>query len=428
MIMQLGRLGRGRIGVIARTSSMAFRGATGRAREIGEALRADYLLEGSVRRDGDRLRITAWLVDTSSETHLWTDVYERHLTDCLSVQADVAARSAGSLAVELMPERPVRASRDAAAYQAYLMGRYYWNKSGDEGLEQALHYYNRARESDPGFAAAYADLARTQTARAEYYNAEPRPLLEEARTLAAQALELDPNLSDGHLGLANISRMLDWDWEQAEASYRQALSINPSNEAAHRYYAQMLVALGRSDEALHEAQYAMELDPLCLVAGTSGAAWIHYALRDYDAAVNSCRRVIELDARYVPARRMLAAAFLQLGRAADAVAELESAATIAPEDPVLLAWLAHAKAIKGECGVASVLLKALQRIAEHRFVPSYHVALAHAGLGNHDEAFALLHRACEERDPMLLNIGLDPRFEPMLDDPRFSQLLERLRL
>jgi len=149
MIMQLGRLGRGRIGVIARWSSMAFKGGTRRAREIGESLRADYLLEGSVRREGDRVRITAWLVETSSETHLWTDVYERHLTDCLSVQADVAARIAGSLAIELLPEQPLRPSRDVAAYQSYLKGRYYWN-TGDEGLGQALHYFNQARESDPG--------------------------------------------------------------------------------------------------------------------------------------------------------------------------------------------------------------------------------------------------------------------------------------
>jgi TolB-like protein/Tfp pilus assembly protein PilF len=427
MIMQLGRLGRGRIGVIARWSSMVFKGGTRRARDIGEALRADYLLEGSVRREGDRVRITAWLVDTSSETHLWTDVYERHLTDCLSVQADVAARIAGSLEVELMPEQPLRPSRDVEAYQSYLQGRYYWNKSGDDGLDQALYYFTKARETDPEFAAAHADLARTKTALAEYYTAEPRRLLEDARVSARRALDLDPNLSDAHLGLANISRMLDWNWEDAEASYRQALSLNPSSEAAHRYYAQLLVALGRESEALSEVQRAVELDPLCLVVGTS-AAWVHYAVGDYDASIDACRRVIGLDARYMPARRMLAAAFLQLGRTAEAVAELESAAAAAPDDPVVLAWLAHAKAMKGECGVASVLVQALERIRGRRFVPAYHVALAHLGLGNHDEVFALLDQACEEREPLLLNVGLEPRFDPLHGDARFAKLLEKLGL
>ena len=437
MITQLGRLGRGRIGVIARWSSMAFKGGTRRAREIGEALRADYLLEGSVRREGDRVRITAWLVETSSETHLWTDVYERHLTDCLSVQAEVAARIARSLAIELMPERPVRPSRDVAAYQAYLKGRYCWNisradehsmcGSGDDGLGQALRYFNQARESDPGFAPAYADVARTQTARAEHYNTEPRPLLEEAGVAAEQALELDLHLSDAHLAQANIRRMLHWDWEGAEASYRQALSLNPSSEAAHRYYAHMLVALGRESEALTEVQRAVELDPLCLVVASS-AGWIRYAAGDYDGAIDACRNVIDMDSRFLAARCVQAAALLQSGQPAQAVEELESAATIAPENPVVLSWLAHAKAVKGDCGVASVLLQALQRIGEHRYVPSYHLALVHAGLGQHDHVFALLEKACVERDPMLLNVGLDHRFAPLREDARFTKLMERLRL
>jgi tetratricopeptide (TPR) repeat protein len=427
MIMQLGRLGRGRIGVIARWSSMAFKGGTRRAREIGESLRADYLLEGSVRREGDRVRITAWLVETSSETHLWTDVYERHLTDCLSVQAEVAARIAGSLAMELMPEQPLRASRDVVAYQAYLKGRYHWNKSGDAGLEQALHYFNQALESDPEFAAAYADVARTQTARAEYYNGEPRALLEEAGVAAQRALELDPHLSEAHLAHGNIRRMLHWDWEGAEASYCQALSLNPSSEAAHRYYAHLLVALGRESEALTEVQRAVELDPLCLVVGSS-AGWIRYTAGDYDGAIDACRNVIDMDERFVAARCVHAAALLQRGQPTQAVEELESTAAIAPENPVVLAWLAHAKALKGDCGVATVLLQALQRLGKKRFVPSYHLALVHAGLGQYDDVFACLEKACAERDPMLLNVGLDHRFAPLRDDGRFAKLLKRLRL
>jgi TolB-like protein/Flp pilus assembly protein TadD len=427
MIMQLGQLGRGRIGVIARASSMVFKGDTRRAREIGEILRVEYLLEGSVRREGDRVRITAWLVETSSETHLWTDVYERHLTDCLSVQADVAARIAESLALELMPQQPVRLSRNVAAYQSYLKGRYYWNIPGDQGLDQAIFHFDQARASDPEFAAAYADLARAHTARAEYYSVVPRVALEAARPIALRALELDPLLSHAHLALANIRAMLDWDWEAAEAGYRQAAVLNPSSDGAHRWYGLLLAGLGRFTEAVREAHRARELDPLCLVVGTS-AAWTQYVTGDYEAAIATCRQVIDMDASFPPARRVLGAALLQLGRAIEAVSELESAATIVPGDPVLLAWLAHAKAITGECGVASVLVQELERIRERRFVPAYHVALAHVGLGSHDEAFSLLDQACEERDPQLLNVGLDPRFEPLRGDPRFARLLERLHL
>ena len=427
MILQLGRLGRGRLGVIARASSMAFKGGTLRAREIGEMLRADYLLEGSVRREGDRVRITAWLVETSSETHLWTDVYERHLTDTLSVQADVAARIAESLAMELLPEQPVRPSHDVAAYQAYLMGRYYWNKPGDEGLDQAIVHFDQARESDPEFAAAYADLARSRTAQAEYYSAVPQVVLDRARQDALRALELDPHLSDAHLAHANVIRMLDWNWEGAEAGYRQAIALNPSSEGAHRWYGSLLLALGRNSEALCELRRAVELDPLCLVVGTT-AAWVHYIVGDYDAAIESCRRVMKLDGRFLPSRRVLAATLIQLDRSAEAVVELESAATWAPEDPVLLAWLAHAKALRGDCAVAAVLVQALERLGRHRFVPAYHLALAQVGLGRTNEAFALLDRACEQRDPALVDVALDPRFAPLRSDPRFASLLDRLRL
>jgi len=245
MIQQLGRLGRGRIGVLSRTSSQAFKGSGRRAREIGELLRADYLLEGSVRRESDRVRITAQLVETSTESHLWTDVYERNLTDCLSVQAEVAARIAQSLAVELLPEQPVQPSHDAAAYQTYLKGRYYWNMQGDQGFAQAIVYFEQARAADPAFAAAHADLARTHTAQAEYYNVVPRQALEHARPIAERALELDPHLSHAHLAVANIRAMLDWDWETAEAGFRQAIALNPSSDGAHRWYG---LLLARSEE------------------------------------------------------------------------------------------------------------------------------------------------------------------------------------
>jgi serine/threonine-protein kinase len=270
-------------------------------------------------------------------------------------------------------------------------------------------------------------VALTQTARAEHYNTEPRPLLEEAGVAAEQALELDLHLSEAHLAQANIRRMLHWDWEGAEASYRQALSLNPSSEAAHRYYAHMLVALGREREALTEVQRAVELDPLCLVVGSS-AGWIRYTASDYDGSIDACRNVIDMDRRFLAARCVQAAALLQHGQPAQAVEELESVATMAPENPVVLSWLAHAKAVTGDRGVASVLLQALQRLGERRYVPSYHLALVHVGLGQHDAVFALLEQACVERDPMLLNVGLDHRFAPLRDDARFTKLMDRLRL
>ena len=427
MIQQLGRLGRGRIGVISRSSSAVFKGTARRAREVGELLRADYLLEGSVRREADRVRITAQLVETSSEAHLWTDVYERNLTDCLSVQAEVAARIARSLAVELLPEQPVQPSHDAAAYQTYLKGRYYWSLPGDQGFPQAITYFAQACAADPRFAPAHADLARTHTARAEYYNVVPRQALETARPIAERALELDPHLSHAHLAVANVRAMLDWDWDAAAAGFRQAISLNPSSDGAHRWYGLLLAGLGRYEEAVREAQLARELDPLCLVVGTS-AAWTQFMAGDYGASVDTCRTILEMKPLFPPATRVLGASLIEMGRAADGIVEMEAAAAHAPANPVLLAWLAHANAMRGECGVARTLLDAIHRLRGERFVPSFHVALTHVGLGEIDAAFALLDQACEERDPMLLMVAGDPRYEPLRKDPRFPRLLERLHL
>jgi len=427
MILQLGRLGRGRIGVISRSSSNVFKGSARRAREIGELLRADYLLEGSVRREADRVRITAQLVETSSEAHLWTDVYERDLTAYLSVQAEVASRIAQSLAVELLPEQPVQPSHDVAAYQTYLKGRYYWNLPGDQGFPQAISFFGQACAADPTFAAAHADLARAHTARAEYYNLVPRQALETARPIAERALQLDPHLSHAHLAVANIRAMLDWDWDAAEAGFKQAIALNPSSDGAHRWYGLLLAGLGRAPDAVREAQRARELDPLCLVVGTS-AAWTQFMAGDYEAAIDTCRIVLDMKPHFPPATRVLGASLMQMGRAAEGIAEMEAAAANAPANPVLLAWLAHAKATRGECGVAKTILEAVERLRSQRFVPSFHLALAHVALGDAEAAFALLDRACDERDPMLVMVAGDPRFEPIHGDVRFTALTSRLRL
>ena len=427
MIQQLGRLCRGRIAVLSRSSSNVFKGTGRRAREIGDVLRADYLLEGSVRRESDRVRITAQLVETQSEAHLWTDVYERSLTDCLSVQTEVAARIARSLAVELLPEQPVQPSQDAAAYQTYLKGRYYWSLPGDQGFPQAIDYFTQACESDPTFAAAHADLARVHTARAEYYNLIPRTALETARPIAERALELDPHLAHAHLAVANIRAMLDWDWERAERGFREAIALNPSSDGAHRWYGLLLAGLGRSSDAVVETERAYELDPLCLVTGTSDA-WTRYIAGDYEGAIKVCRYVMDMQRLFTPAWRLLGASLIQMGRVAEGVTELEAAAAIASTDAVLLAWLAHAKAISGECGVARTILAALDGLRRERFVPAYHLALAHVGLGDADEAFRQLDVACEERDPALINLNRDPRFDPIRSDTRFAVLLNRVHL
>ncbi|HEY6360020.1 MAG TPA: winged helix-turn-helix domain-containing protein [Vicinamibacterales bacterium] len=432
MIAQLGRLCRGRIGVIARQSSMTFKATTRGAREIGQALRAGYLLEGSVRREGDRVRITARLVETAGETNLWVETYERHLTDYLSVQAEVAARIARSLAMELAPEPPssslVVRSPDTAAYQAYLKARYAWNKPGDEAVEEALAYFQQAIGADPSYAPGYSGLARAHVSLAERYHECPRLALEKARDAAERALQLDPALSEAHLALGEVRRMLQWDTRAARSAYSQAIALNPSYETAHRAYALMLTSLGRHAQAIREADRARELDPLCLTVNTS-AAWVRYAAGDYASAIEVCLHTIGIDDLYYPAaRRLLGAAYLQLGREKDALQVLETACEAGGVDPVAMAWLTHARAVLGHRAEAAGLLTKLERLARQRYVPPYHLAIAHAGLGDIDMAFDALARAAEDRDPLILNVAVDPRFAPLRGDQRYLALVSRLGL
>jgi TolB-like protein/Tfp pilus assembly protein PilF len=429
MIAQLGHLCKSRIGVISRASSMAFKDSNRRARDIGQALQVDYLLEGSARREGDRVRITARLVETASETHLWVETYESNLADYLSLQTDVAARVARSLATELIPDdvHAVQAiSSNGPAYNDYLKGRYYWNMLADQGVDQALDHFERATRLDPSFALAYVGKARVQLLKAEYYRTTPRQTLEAARQSVKRAIDLDPNLFEAHLALGEVRRMLEWDWRGAEAAYTQAIVLNPSHETAHRAYALLLASLGRTGEAIRESERALETDPLCVVVNSGGAAWVRYLAGDIDGAITRARRAVEMETRYLVAHRVLAAAYLQTGRGSDAVIALETALAFAPEDPVLLAWLAHARAVTGCPEIAVALLKRLR--AGERHVPSYHLALAHAGMGELDAAFAALEQATVDADPSLLTLKAEPRFEPLRSDPRYARLIELLGL
>jgi TolB-like protein/Tfp pilus assembly protein PilF len=426
LISQLGGLCRGRIGVLARWSSLVFKGTSLRAREVGEALRADYLLEGSVRHEDDRVRVSARLIETASETQIWAEMYDRDLIHCLTVQSDVASHIARALAAELVPDDRGRAQSAAAsaAYQSYLKGRYFWNKAEDSALDQAIAYYEEALALDPSFGPAAAALARARVARAEHYHELPRMALVSARDAARRALAIDETLYEAHLALGETQRMLDFDWPAAEASFQRALALNPSSESAHRAYAMLLSALGRHREAVRESDRAIELDPLCLVVGGS-AAWVAYAAGDYPAAIEIARNTIDMDPEFVRARRVLGVAYLQSGRHAEAVNELETSAALT-DHPVLLAWLAHAKGVVGQTREAEAVVARL--LSQAGYQQHYALAVAYVGLGRLDLAFDELDVACLDRDPMLAHVAVEPRFAPLRDDARFGDLLTRLGL
>ncbi len=429
LITQLGRLCADRLGVIARSSCMRVQRVNRTVREIGDALRAQYLVEGTVRTEADRVRITAQLIDTRSETQLWAESYERPMADSLLVQSDVATQIVRSVAVELLPDRaptPITGTRHIDAYQSYLKGRYHWNRSGDEGLRECLAFYTLAVKIDPRFATAHAALARATAAAGDYYLREPRAAFDAAEASASRALAIDPTESEAHVALAEVRRCRDWDWDGAEEAYRRALMFNPSNEGARRLYGVLLGARRQHDAAASMTDRACELDPLCLVAGTS-AAWVRYVGGHYGAVVELCRHTIDMDAAFLAPHRLLAAARLQMGDVNASIQYLDSVPAVRT-DPMSLAWLAHALGVKGDRDRATNILCQLDELAQERYVSPYHRALGHVGLGDFDTTFAMLSRACEERDPSLMHVNSEPRFDAIRSDARYTAVVGRLGL
>jgi tetratricopeptide (TPR) repeat protein len=266
-----------------------------------------------------------------------------------------------------------------------------------------------------------------QVASAEYYHALPRVTLAAARESATRALAIDPSVSEAHAVIGDVHRMLDGDWAAAEASYAEAITLNPSNGAALRSYGLMLALESRYAEALAAVERARELDPLCLGTCTTGT-WTRYVSGDYDSAIMHCRYILEMDPEFVGNHRVLAAALLQAGRGDEAVAQLELALTFDPSHPVLLSSLAHVKAVLG-CRSQAQALVARARSLEHvRYVPPLHLALAYTGLGDLDEAFRLLDQAWLDRDPALATLDAEPRFEPLRADPRYRALIDRIKI
>jgi tetratricopeptide (TPR) repeat protein len=266
-----------------------------------------------------------------------------------------------------------------------------------------------------------------RVAAAEYYHQVPRLALASAREAATRALEIDSTVSEAQTALADVERMLDMDWKAAEAGYSRALTLNPSNEAALRAFGLTLALQARHVEGMAQIEQARDLDPLCLATSTQ-EGWMRYLAGDFEGSIASCARIISMDPEFVHARRVQAAALLQLGKTEEAIAQLEYALTIAGSNPVLLAWLAHAKAVTGSRHEALALLARACAVEAPRYVPCFHLALAHTGLGNLDAAFAALDQAWIDRDPALASLGAEPRFEPLRADARYGEIVGRLKL
>ncbi len=421
----------GALKVISRTSVMQYKGVKKPLKEIARELGVGAIVEGSVLRAADRVRITAQLIEASTDKHLWAESYNRELSDVLTLQSEVARAIAREVKVKLTPEdrerlagvRPV----DPVAHDAYLKGRFCWNRRTRDALRQGIEHFNRAIEQDPTYAMGYVGLADSYLLLGRYSVQAPKEVMPKAKAAAMRALEIDERVGEAHASLAMVRYYFDWDWPAAEESFRRSIELKPGYATAHHWFAWYLAGMGRDDEAMARFAQALELDPLSLIIQTNIGTHNYFARR-LDRAIEQLRKTIELDRNFVVAHQWLGRALELQGLYEEAISHLRTALALSPEDNESAASLAHAYGLAGRHAEAREILAQLENRKETSYVPPYWIAVVCLGLGLHDETLHHLERAYEDRFDWLTDLGVEPMFDPLRPDPRFQDLLHRIGL
>jgi serine/threonine-protein kinase len=417
--------------VAARTSAFSFRARDMDVRRIGAALGVATVLEGSVRRDEGRIRVTAQLVEVESGYRLWAGQYDRQMGDVFALQDEITREIANKLELKLVGHRGrpfVRQHPESVeAYNLYLMGRYQWNRRTEDGFRRGIEHFQEAVSEDPSYARAFAGLADCYTQLGDYGYLPPAEARAGAKAAALEALAIDPALAEARASLAYLTLLYDWDWPAAEREFLRALELNPGYATAHQLYAEFLTATGRMEEAVAEARRAHELDPLSLIVNTV-LAWVHYRARELDQAAEQCRRTVDLDPNFAVAHHLMGWIHLQGGRHGEAVRAARRSVELSGRSSLMTASLGHALAVSGEPDEARKLLEELMRRKRRGYVPPYDIALVHAGLGEAREALEWLNEAHEERYGWLVYLQADPIWDVLRPEPGFGALVRRIGL
>jgi TolB-like protein/Tfp pilus assembly protein PilF len=431
MIAQLGRLDPAHLGVIALTSVMHYKQSHEPLERIGRELGVQYVLEGSVRRDAEKVRITAQLIQVRDQTHLWTRQYDRELSSLLALQGEIAQEIAGGIQLTLGDAKPIDSGRKASlspksyeAYDLYLRGLYFWNKRTPQGFERAVEYFQQAIEKDPNYAQAYAGLADSYVLMSGYSAVSPRELMPKARAAALRAVESNERLAEAHVSLAVIAQNYDWDWKTVEKEYRRAIELDPNYPTAHHWYAESLALEGRFDEAFVEIERARQLDPLSLIIATDYGAILYFS-RQYDRAIEQFRAVLEMEPNF-PRAHILVNAYVEKGMYAEALADIEKWRRM-EDNPWNLMMLAYVCGRSGQQAKARHALQKLEQLNRRGETSAFSVALAHIGMGDKEEAIAWLQKAYGDHS-ISTALKVDPIFDPLRSDPRFQALLHRIGL
>lgn len=428
MITQLARLNPDRLGVIARTSSLRYKKTTKGISKIARELGVDWILEGSVRRAAERVRITAQLVRTQDESHLWAQSYDRDVRDILAVQSEVALAIAGEINLKLKPEAQARSREiqqvNPEAHRACLMGCYHLAKFNREGLTKGIGYLLQSIEIDPQYAPPYDDLAFAYFISSGWI-LPPREAMMKAKEAAMQGLKIDESLAEAHASLGIVHLRYDWDWLAAEKECKRAVEINAGSARSQEFYGWYLAAMGRFEEAIEKEKRALELDPISPEVSTL-LGHVLYLARRHDQAVEQLHKAIELDPNYWFAHLVLGLALQQQGKLPEAIDEFKSARREERVSPETMGALGQAYAAAGESDKAVKVLEELEKWSKHYYVSPFHRGRIYAALGRKDQAFAWFETAYEERSFYLSWFKVEPELDPLRSDPRFKSLLQRL--
>jgi TolB-like protein/DNA-binding winged helix-turn-helix (wHTH) protein/tetratricopeptide (TPR) repeat protein len=431
MIAQLGRLDPKELGVIARTSVMHYQHSSEKVDQIGSELDVQYVLEGSVRRDSQKVRINAELIEVDGQRQLWAQQYDRELTNLLVVQAEIAREISDSIQQTLgspQHSEPIRTpTLTPQAYQAYdlcLKGLYFWNKRTGQGLQQAIVYFQQAIAVDPNYAPAFAGLSNTYALMPGYMLAPAAEYMPKAREAAVRALQTDDELPEAHVALALILENYDWDWNSAEKEYRRAIELNPNYATAHHWYAEFLTWQGRFDEALRESESARRLDPLSLIIAADRGAILYFA-RQYDRSIEQFQSVLEMDPSFGRAHLGIDA-YMQLGRFDEARAKVEEWRRLSGDGTNIRSRLVYIYGRTGQKDKAQAELRKLEAMNAARPQDPVAMAVAYIGIGNNEAALSSLEKAYAERSNLLTALNVEPVYDPLRQDARFQELLRRV--
>ncbi len=413
--------------VISRTSTARYKSSSDNLRQIAKQLGVANILEGTVQKAADRVRVNVQLIKAETDAHLWAETYDRKLTDIFSVESDIAKAIADTLQAKLSGSEKhaiaAQPTENTEAHEFYLKGRYFWNKRTGPDLRRAIDYFKQAIDKDPKYGLAYAGLADSYTLLSAYGAGSPQESFPLAKTAAQKALELDDTLAEAHTSLGQILLFYDLDLVGSSKEFERAIALNPNYATAHHWYGVgPPLAVGEFDRAIAELRRAQQLDPLSLIINADlGVAFT--TARRYDEAITQLRKTIEMDPRFYYAHWNLGVALELKGELREALAEYKKAAEL-DDDPIVLGLIAHAYAKLGERDQALKLLAELQQVAAHRYVPFSTFAGIYMALGEKDKAIDYLERAY--RDRALSNIKVDPMLDPLRGDPRFEALVAKI--